>query len=131
MPYSIGLQREQLEDLDRRSKAGNCPKASFIYYAIKRWRRGDFTIPEQNPGEKDIVPLVIWKKIDLPDWQVRCILRKHFEVPDQQVIKEFEKWDRISRELMEFYTGKEIIFENPEEESRYERQKNSNVGKEL
>lgn len=119
MPYSIGLQREQLEDLNKRSKEARCSKASFIYYAIKRWKRGDFTIPEQDPGEHDIVPLVVWKRVDLQDWQVRCILRKHFEIPDQERCKELERLTRICDELMKMYTGKPFIFENPEEEKRY------------
>ena len=77
MPCSIGLQRHQLEDLDRRSKNAQCSKASFIYYAIKRWKRGDFTIPEQDPGDRDIVPLAIWKKIDLVRVQFNLYITIH------------------------------------------------------
>ena len=119
MPYSLGLQRDQLQDLDKRAKKAGCSKAQFIYYAIKRWKRGDFTIPEQDPGEKDIVPLAIWKKVDLKDWQVRCILRKHFETPDERLSRELERSNRICEELLKLYTGKPFIFEDKEEEKRY------------
>lgn len=118
-PVSIGLQKEQLEDLERRSKKSGCSKASFIYYAIRRYKRGDFVIPEQDPKEKNIVPITVWKKVDLEDWKVRCILRQHFAIPDQKLALELARSNRECDELLKLYTKEPAIFDDPEEEKKY------------
>lgn len=111
MSYCVGLQREQLADLECRAKKAGCSKASFLYYAIKRWKRGDFLIPEEDPKEKDIVPLTIWKKIDLPDWQIRCILQQHFQTPDSHIDRDLQRQNRICDEMIRAYIGKPFVVE--------------------
>lgn len=130
MPYSIGLQREQLADLQSRAKKARCSAASFINYAVRRYRRGDFQIPEQDPKEKDIVPFTVWKKLDIEDWKIRCILRCHFSIPDEKLHKKLEEemksLDLLISGLMAVYSGKDAFFLDKDDKEKYERTKKSN-----
>ena len=95
---SVRLREEQIRRL---RESGNV--AALIRYAVKRWKRGDFTIgtkPKRRRGGELLQVFPIWRKPDgVADWQLREILDRHFAVRDVARDKEIARLDREIAEM--------------------------------
>ena len=95
---SVRLREEQIRRL---RESGNA--AALIRYAVKRWKRGDFTIgtkPKRRRGGELLQVFPIWRKPDgVADWQLREILDRHFAVRDVARDKEIARLDREIAEM--------------------------------
>ena len=95
---NVRLREEQIRRL---RESGNV--AAIIRYAVKRWKRGDFTIgtkPKRRRGGELLQVFPIWRKPDgVADWQLREILDRHFAVRDVARDKEIARLDREIAEM--------------------------------
>ena len=95
---SIRLRQDQIARL-RAEGYG----ARRIEYALKRWRRGDFTIAPATTRAKGAEALQvypIWRKPEgVTDAEIRAVLDAHWATPDTvlqaQCKKEREYWDGV------------------------------------
>ena len=94
---SVRLREEQIRRL---RESGNV--AALIRYAVKRWKRGDFTIgtkPKRRRGGELLQVFPLWRKPDgVTDWQLREILDQHWAVRDVTHDRELA---RLNREIVE------------------------------
>ncbi len=112
---SVRLRAEQIERLRKMGGA-----SAIIRYAVKRWKRGDFTISDK-PEKRNKEPLQVfplWKELDgIEDWQLREILDRHFEVLDEalhkQLTEEIKRLDGvIAAEFAQLAARGPFIIEN-------------------
>ena len=100
---SVRLRADQIQRL---RESGNA--AAIIRYAVKRWKRGDFTIgtkPKRRRGGELLQVFPIWRKPDgVADWQLREILDQHWAVRDEAFMAYLEKdIARLDKEIAEMF----------------------------
>ena len=95
---SIRLRQDQIVRL---RKSGCGPRC--IAYALKRWRRGDFTITPaaaRGKGANALQVYPIWRKPDgVTDAELRAVLDAHWATPDtvmrEKLKREIAYWDGV------------------------------------
>ena len=98
---SVRLRADQIQRLRESGSA-----AHIIRYAVRRWKRGDFTIgekPKRKKGGEVLAVFPLWKKPDgVEDWQLRAILDQHWKIPDEAFLKELDRdIARLDKEIAE------------------------------
>ena len=95
---SIRLRQDQIARLRKDGYGARC-----IAYALKRWRRGDFTITPATTRAKGADALQvypIWRKPEgVTDAELRAVLDAHWATPDtilqEKINREIAYWDGI------------------------------------
>ena len=100
---SVRLRADQIQRLHESGTP-----AAIIRYAVKRWKRGDFTIgskPKRTRGGELLQVFPIWRKPDgVADWQLREILDQHWAVRDEAFMAYLEKdIARLDKEIAEMF----------------------------
>ena len=95
---SIRLRQDQIARLRRDGSGPRC-----IAYALKRWRRGDFTITpatSRAKGTEALQVYPIWRKPEgVTDAELRAVLDAHWATPDtimqERCTRQIAYWDGV------------------------------------
>ena len=118
---SVRLRADQIARLRRERKEAYMPPAATIRYAMRRWKRGDFTIgakPKRHRGGEQLQIFPLWKKPDgVEDWQLRAILDCHWAIPDEILLRECRaERERLDREIAAMLKSQPPYFVEKEEQ---------------
>ena len=116
---SIRLRKDQIARLRKSDCGSRC-----IAHALKRWKRGDFTITQNTSrakGESTLQIYPIWRKPEgVTDAEIRAVLDAHWATPDtvmrEKLAREIAYLDGvIAAEFAKLAAKGPFVIENSEE----------------